>query len=78
MACYVLHFPKIHIAVVGIEKIIPSLEDLDLFLPLLATLGTGQHITAYKQILFGPKTDLEPDGPEKCMSFLLIIAVQKF
>src|SRR5690606_18911120 len=34
-------FPKIHIAVVGIEKIIPSIQDLDLFWPLLASHGTG-------------------------------------
>jgi L-lactate dehydrogenase complex protein LldF len=64
-------FPKIHIVLVGIEKIIPSLEDLDLFLPLLATHGTGQHITAYNNILFGPKTDLEPDGPEEMYVILI-------
>ena len=57
-------FPKIHIALVGIEKIIPSFEDLDLFLPLLATHGTGQHITVYNNIITGPRTDAEPDGPE--------------
>ena len=58
-------FPKIHIALVGIEKIIPSIEDLDLFLPLLATHGTGQHITVYNNIITGPRTDAEPDGPEE-------------
>src|SRR3546814_9256521 len=40
-------FPKLHIAVVGIEKIIPNLADLDIFWPLLATHGTGQNITVY-------------------------------
>jgi L-lactate dehydrogenase complex protein LldF len=64
-------FPRIHIAIVGIEKIIPSLEDLDLFLPLLATHGTGQHITAYNNILFGPKTESEPDGPEEMYIILI-------
>jgi len=64
-------FPKIHIAIVGIEKLIPSIEDLDLFLPLLAQHGTGQHITVYNNILFGPRTDSEPDGPEEMYVVLL-------
>ncbi len=64
-------FPKIHIAVVGIEKLIPSIEDLDLFLPLLAQHGTGQHITAYNNIVFGPGTETEPDGPEEMYVILL-------
>jgi len=64
-------FPKIHIAIVGIEKIIPSLEDLDLFLPLLATHGTGQFITAYNNIIFGPRTNEEPDGPEEMYVILI-------
>lgn len=64
-------FPKIHIAIVGIEKIIPSFEDLDLFLPLLATHGTGQHITAYNNILFGPRSEFEPDGPDEMYVILI-------
>ena len=64
-------FPKIHIVVAGIEKIIPTLEDLDLFLPLLATHGTGQHITAYNNILFGPKKENEADGPEQMYVVLI-------
>jgi len=58
-------FPKIHIVIVGIEKIIPSIEDLDLFLPLLAHHGTGQHITVYNNLVFGPRTENEPDGPDE-------------
>lgn len=64
-------FPRIHIAVVGIEKLIPSIEDLDLFLPLLAQHGTGQRITVYNNIVFGPKTEFEPDGPEEMYVVLL-------
>ncbi|MCX6231884.1 MAG: LutB/LldF family L-lactate oxidation iron-sulfur protein [Bacteroidetes bacterium] len=56
-------FPKVHIAIVGIEKIIPSVQDLDLFLPLLATHGTGQNITVYNSILSGPQQEGEIDGP---------------
>jgi L-lactate dehydrogenase complex protein LldF len=64
-------FPRIHIAIVGIEKIIPSLDDLDLFLPLLAHHGTGQHVTVYNNILFGPRTEWEIDGPDEMYIILL-------
>lgn len=64
-------FPKIHIAIVGIEKLIPSIEDLDLFLPLLAQHGTGQRITVYNNIVFGPRTEFEPDGPDEMYVILL-------
>ncbi len=64
-------FPKIHIVIVGIEKLIPSLEDLDLFLPLLAQHGTGQRITVYNNLVFGPQSEFEPDGPEEMYVVLL-------
>ncbi len=64
-------FPKIHIAIVGIEKLLPSIEDLDLFLPLLAQHGTGQNLTVYNNLLFGPRGDLEPDGPGEMYVVLL-------
>lgn len=64
-------FPKIHIAVVGIEKLIPSLSDLDLFWPLLASYGTGQNITVYNSIFTGPRKEAETDGPEKMYLVLL-------
>lgn len=64
-------FPKIHIVVAGIEKVIPALDDLDLFLPLLATHGTGQHITAYNNILFGPGNPSEQDGPDEMIVILV-------
>src|SRR5690606_1459812 len=64
-------FPKIHIAIVGIEKIIPSLADLDLFWPLLASHGTGQRLTVYNSILGGPRQEGETDGPEEMYVVLL-------
>ncbi len=64
-------FPKIHIAIVGIEKIIPSMADLDLFWPMLATHGTGQNLTVYNTILSGPRQTGEPDGPEEMYVILL-------
>jgi L-lactate dehydrogenase complex protein LldF len=64
-------FPKIHIAVVGIEKIIPSMMDLDLYWPMLATHGTGQNLTVYNTILSGPRQAEETDGPEEMYVILL-------
>jgi L-lactate dehydrogenase complex protein LldF len=64
-------FPKVHIAIVGIEKMIPSMDDLNLFWPLLATYGTGQNVTVYNSIFTGPKKAHEVDGPEEMYVILL-------
>jgi L-lactate dehydrogenase complex protein LldF len=64
-------FPKVHIALVGIEKMIPSMEDLSLFWPMLAHSGTGQKVTAYNTIFTGPKQAGEIDGPEEMYVVLL-------
>ena len=64
-------WPKTHIVIVGIEKVIPSMTDLGLFWPLLATYGTGQRITVYNTILTGPKQVAENDGPEDMYVILL-------
>ena len=63
--------PKTHIAIVGIEKVIPSMDDLALYWPLLATFGTGQQVTVYNTILSGPKQRGENDGPEEMYVILL-------
>jgi L-lactate dehydrogenase complex protein LldF len=63
--------PQVHIAVAGLEKVIPRLADLSLFLPLLATSGTGQEITCYNSIVFGPRRNSEDDGPEEMHVILL-------
>jgi L-lactate dehydrogenase complex protein LldF len=64
-------FPKTHIAIVGIEKVIPSMSDLGLFWPLLSTYGTGQKVTVYNTIITGPKQEGEVDGPEEMYVILL-------
>ncbi|MDR3679035.1 MAG: LutB/LldF family L-lactate oxidation iron-sulfur protein [Flavipsychrobacter sp.] len=64
-------FPKTHIAIVGIEKIIPSVYDLQLMWPLLATYGTGQNLTVYNTIFTGPRQPGENDGPEEMYVILL-------
>ncbi len=62
-------FAKTHIVVAGIEKVIPTVNDLDLFFPMLATYGTGQKITAYNSIV-GPR-NMEDD--ESTGSFFVIL-----
>lgn len=63
--------PKVHIAITGFEKIIPSINDLDLFWSLLSTHGTGQKITVYNSVVTGPKRAEETDGPEEMYLILL-------
>jgi L-lactate dehydrogenase complex protein LldF len=57
--------PKCHIAIVGIEKIIPTMSDLPLFLNLLSRSATGQRSTVFVSTITGPKAVDEPDGPEE-------------
>jgi len=64
-------FPKLHIVLAGIEKIIPKMSQVGLFYPLLAAHGTGQQITAYNTIFTGPRQANEVDGPEKMIVILL-------
>lgn len=64
-------FPKTHIAIVGIEKVVPSMSDMGLFWPLLATYGTGQKVTVYNTIISGPKQPNETDGPDEMYVILL-------
>ena len=64
-------FPKVHIVIAGIEKIIPKMHQLGLFYPLLAAHGTGQQVTAYNTIFTGARKTNEVDGPEKMYVILL-------
>ncbi|MEN8115664.1 MAG: LUD domain-containing protein [Bacteroidota bacterium] len=64
-------FPKVHIVIAGIEKTIPSINELPLFFPLLSALGTGQQVTVYNSLLTGPKKEGETNGPEKMVVILL-------
>lgn len=64
-------FPKTHIVLVGIEKVLPSISDLALFWPLLATYGTGQKVTSYNSIFSGPRQEGEADGPEEMYVILM-------
>lgn len=64
-------YPATHIVIAGIEKVIPSLTDLGLFWPLLATFGTGQRVTVYNTVVAGPRQVAENDGPEEMYVILL-------
>ncbi len=63
--------PRMHVVLMGIEKIVPTLEDLALLLPMLATAGTGQHLTAYNSLYSGPRRSGEHDGPQEMHVILL-------
>jgi L-lactate dehydrogenase complex protein LldF len=63
--------PRIHVAITGIEKVIPRLVDLATLWPTLATSGTGQPITTYSTLVSGPRKPGEADGPEEFHVVLL-------
>ncbi|HKV69409.1 MAG TPA: LutB/LldF family L-lactate oxidation iron-sulfur protein [Gaiellales bacterium] len=57
--------PKLHIAVMGMERVVPRLADLGTLLPLLIRSGTGQKITSYVSMIGGPRRGDEADGPDE-------------
>jgi L-lactate dehydrogenase complex protein LldF len=63
--------PRIHIAVMGIEKVIPRLSDLPVFLKILARAATGQKMSIYTSLITGPRREGELDGPEEVHLVLL-------
>ena len=63
--------PRVHIAVMGIEKVLPRFADLDIFLKLLPRSGTGQRLTTYQSFITGTKTDPDTEGPEELHVVLL-------
>jgi L-lactate dehydrogenase complex protein LldF len=64
-------WPRVHVALVGIEKVIPRLADLPVFLKLLARAATGQTLSVYTTLLTGPRRPGETDGPEEFHLVLL-------
>lgn len=57
--------PRVHIAVMGMEKVVPDFESLGLFLNLLGRSATGQRLTCYTSVLTGPARASEVDGPRE-------------
>jgi len=64
-------FPDIHIAICGIEKMIPSLVDLEKFLHLLATHTSNEILPWNTQIITGPRQENEVDGPKELYLILI-------
>ncbi|HJW84962.1 MAG TPA: LutB/LldF family L-lactate oxidation iron-sulfur protein, partial [Anaerolineae bacterium] len=57
--------PRVHVALMGIERIVPSLSDLGVMLQILARSATGQKISVYTNLITGPRRADEPDGPDE-------------
>ncbi len=67
--------PRIHVALMGIERLVPTLDDLSVMLQLLARSGTGQKLTVYTSLITGPRKREtgreEPDGPDELHVILI-------
>ena len=63
--------PRMHIAMMGIEKVIPRFADLDVFLKLLPRSGTGQRLTTYQSFITGTKRHATDEGPDELHIVLL-------
>lgn len=57
--------PRVHIALMGIERLVPTLADLGVMLQVLARSATGQKLTVYNNLITGPRRVGEPDGPDE-------------
>lgn len=57
--------PRLHVAVMGMERLVPSVEDLAVMLEVLARSATGQRLSVYTNIVTGPRRPGEPDGPDE-------------
>ncbi len=63
--------PRLHVVITGIEKIVPTLDDVATLLRVLPRSATGQDISNYVSLLTGPKAVDDLDGPEKTV-FILV------
>ncbi len=63
--------PRIHVALMGMERIVPTLRDLTVMTQLLARSATGQKLTVYTSLVNGPRRPDEPHGPEE--SHIIIV-----
>jgi L-lactate dehydrogenase complex protein LldF len=63
--------PRVHVAVMGVEKVIPSMTDLAVFLSILAKSATGQKLSVYTTLVQGPRRPAELEGPDEFHLVLL-------
>jgi len=67
----VTSLPRVHVAVMGVEKVVPSMSDLVVFLAILAKSATGQKLSSYTTLVRGPRGTAELEGPEEFHLVLL-------
>src|SRR5262249_23720755 len=67
----VTSLPRIHVAVMGMEKVIPTMTDLMVFLSILARSATGQKLSSYTTLVRGPRQPGEVEGPEELHLILM-------
>ncbi len=70
-ASLVTAWPKKHVVIAGMEKVIPSIKDLYLMWPMLSTYATGQKLSVYNHIISGPARSAELDGPQEMYVILV-------
>jgi len=70
-ARFTITLPHVHIAIMGIDKVIPRMADLALFLKLLPRSATGQRMTSYVSLISSPRQTNDPDGPEEIHVIIL-------
>ena len=63
--------PRVHVAMMGIERLVPTMADLGVMLKVLGRSATGQRLTVYSNVITGPRRPGEPDGPEELHVVLL-------
>jgi L-lactate dehydrogenase complex protein LldF len=61
----VTSLPRVHVALLGMERLVPTLADLAVLLQLLPRSATGQKLTSYTRLITGPRRAGESDGPEE-------------
>ncbi len=67
----VTSLPRVHVALMGVEKVVPSLTDLMVFLAILAKSATGQKLSVYTTLVRGPRRAEELEGPDEFHLVLL-------
>lgn len=63
--------PKCHVVIMGMERLVPTYDDLEVVLNLLARSATGQKLTTYTSMITGPRREGELDGPEELHLIIL-------
>jgi L-lactate dehydrogenase complex protein LldF len=61
----VTSIPPVHIALMGMERLLPNLDDLALFLSLLPRSATAQKLSVYTNLIHSPRRETDPEGPQE-------------